>query len=81
MRPASRRVGVVLFACGLAAPAGAIETAAPDGAEAYARALERATGYLFANIPTWRGETIGSHPPVFNAILNFDKLHSPAARP
>lgn len=81
MRPASRRVGVVLFACGLAAPAGAIEIAASDGVQAYARALEKATGHLFANNPTWRGETIGSHPLVFNAILNFDKLDAPAARP
>jgi hypothetical protein len=29
---------------------------------------------LFASNPIWRGETIGSYPLVFNAILNFDKL-------
>jgi hypothetical protein len=36
---------------------------------------------LFANNPLWRGETIGSYPLVFNAILNFDKLDAPAAKP
>jgi hypothetical protein len=36
---------------------------------------------LFANNPIWRGETIGSYPLVFNAILNFDKLDAPAANP
>ncbi|HEX5122812.1 MAG TPA: M14 family zinc carboxypeptidase [Rhodanobacteraceae bacterium] len=29
---------------------------------------------LFANNPLWRGETIGSWPLVFNAIVNFDRL-------
>jgi hypothetical protein len=29
---------------------------------------------LFANNPVYRGETIGSYPLVFNAILNFDHL-------
>lgn len=29
---------------------------------------------LFANNPIYRGETIGSYPLVFNAILNFDHL-------
>jgi Zinc carboxypeptidase len=29
---------------------------------------------LFANDPIYRGETIGSYPLVFNAILNFDRL-------
>jgi hypothetical protein len=29
---------------------------------------------LFASNPIWRGETIGSYPLVFNAILNFDAL-------
>jgi hypothetical protein len=35
---------------------------------------------LFASNPIWRGETIGSYPLVFNAIVNFDKLDAPAAR-
>jgi hypothetical protein len=34
---------------------------------------------LFANNPIYRGETIGSYPLVFNAILNFDHLARPAA--
>jgi hypothetical protein len=29
---------------------------------------------LFANNPVYRGETIGSYPLVFNAILNYDHL-------
>jgi hypothetical protein len=29
---------------------------------------------LFANNPVYRGETIGSYPLVFNAIMNFDHL-------
>ncbi len=31
---------------------------------------------LFANNPIYRGETIGTYPLVFNAILNFDHLDS-----
>ena len=31
---------------------------------------------LFANNPIYRGETIGSYPMVFNAILNFDSLNA-----
>ncbi len=31
---------------------------------------------LFSSNPIWRGETIGSYPLVFNAIVNFDKLDS-----
>ena len=34
---------------------------------------------LFANNPIYRGETIGSYPLVFNAILNFDHLGRAAA--
>ena len=30
---------------------------------------------LFANNPVWRGETIGSYPMFFNAIINYDHLH------
>jgi len=30
---------------------------------------------LFANNPIYRGETIGSYPLVFNAILNYDHLN------
>jgi len=29
---------------------------------------------LFANNPVYRGETVGSYPLVFNAILNFQHL-------
>ena len=42
---------------------------------------------LFANNPVYRGETIGSYPMVFNALLNFDHLNAkpaaskPAAKP
>jgi hypothetical protein len=32
---------------------------------------------LFANNPVYRGETVGSYPLVFNAILNFDHLAHP----
>jgi hypothetical protein len=35
---------------------------------------------LFANNPVYRGETVGSYPLVFNAIMNFDHLsHAEAA--
>jgi hypothetical protein len=30
---------------------------------------------LFANNPVWRGETIGSYALLFNAIVNYDRLH------
>jgi hypothetical protein len=33
---------------------------------------------LFANNPVYRGETVGSYPLVFNAILNFQHLSHPA---
>ena len=36
---------------------------------------------LFASNPIWRGETIGSYPLVFNAILNHDRLDTPATQP
>jgi hypothetical protein len=35
---------------------------------------------LFANNPIYRGETVGSYPMVFNAILNFQHLR-PAPKP
>ncbi|EIL94280.1 MULTISPECIES: M14 family zinc carboxypeptidase [Rhodanobacter] len=35
---------------------------------------------LFASNPIWRGETIGSYPLVFNAILNHDRLDAPAGK-
>jgi hypothetical protein len=31
---------------------------------------------LFANNPVYRGETVGSYPLVFNAIMNFDHLEA-----
>ncbi|HTV13338.1 MAG TPA: M14 family zinc carboxypeptidase [Acidobacteriaceae bacterium] len=34
---------------------------------------------LFANNPIYRGETIGSYPLVFNAIMNWDHLNRPAS--
>ncbi|OOG49070.1 M14 family zinc carboxypeptidase [Rhodanobacter sp. C01] len=36
---------------------------------------------LFASNPIWRGETIGSYPLVFNAIVNYDRLDSPTVKP
>ncbi|QNI34590.1 hypothetical protein H7849_12230 [Alloacidobacterium dinghuense] len=36
--------------------------------------LGKGTVLLFANNPVYRGETIGSYPLVFNAILNFNQL-------
>jgi hypothetical protein len=36
---------------------------------------------LFANLPIYRGETVGTYPLVFNAILNFDRLASPPPAP
>lgn len=36
--------------------------------------LGKGTVLLFANNPLYRGETIGSYPLVFNAIMNFDHL-------
>jgi hypothetical protein len=42
--------------------------------------LGKGSVLLFANNPVYRGETIGSYPLVFNAILNFDRLgHSAGA--
>ena len=35
---------------------------------------------LFAINPMWRGETVGSYALVFNAILNFDRLSTPAGK-
>jgi len=29
---------------------------------------------LFGNIPIYRGETVGSYPLVFNAIMNYEHL-------
>jgi hypothetical protein len=35
---------------------------------------------LFANNPIYRGETVGSYPLVFNAIMNYQSLdHEPPA--
>jgi hypothetical protein len=34
---------------------------------------------LFANNPVYRGETVGSYPMVFNAIMNFDHLRTAPA--
>ncbi|HJT98824.1 MAG TPA: M14 family zinc carboxypeptidase, partial [Rhodanobacteraceae bacterium] len=34
---------------------------------------------LFANNPIWRGETVGSWPLVFNAVVNFDRLDAGTA--
>ena len=31
---------------------------------------------LFGNIPIYRGETVGSYPLVFNAMMNFDHLRA-----
>jgi hypothetical protein len=36
---------------------------------------------LFASNPLWRGETIGSYPLVFNAIMHYDQLSPRAATP
>jgi hypothetical protein len=36
---------------------------------------------LFGNNPIYRGETIGTYPLVFNAILNFDHLAHASATP
>jgi len=36
---------------------------------------------LFGNNPVYRGETVGSYPLVFNAILNFDRLARTPAPP
>jgi len=30
---------------------------------------------LFANNPVWRGETLGSYALLFNALVNYDRLH------
>ena len=35
---------------------------------------------LFANNPVWRGETIGSYPLLFNAIIHFDQLDAAPAK-
>lgn len=42
--------------------------------------LGKGTVLLFANNPLYRGETIGSYPLVFNAIMNFDHLSNNSAR-
>ena len=36
--------------------------------------VERGHIVLFSNNPVWRGETHGSYPLVWNAILNWDAL-------
>jgi len=36
---------------------------------------------LFASNPIWRGETIGSYPLVFNAIVNYNRLDAASAKP
>ena len=36
---------------------------------------------LFANNPVYRGETVGSYPLVFNAIMNFEHLQRQPAAP
>ncbi|OOG60249.1 M14 family zinc carboxypeptidase [Rhodanobacter sp. C03] len=36
---------------------------------------------LFASNPIWRGETIGSYPLVFNAIVNYDRLDAQTSKP
>jgi hypothetical protein len=36
---------------------------------------------LFAINPIWRGSTIGSHPLVWNAILQHQSFASPSAAP
>ncbi len=36
---------------------------------------------LFANLPIYRGETLGTYPLVFNAIMNFDRLAKPSPAP
>jgi len=43
--------------------------------------LGKGSVLLFANNPIYRGETIGSYPLVFNAILNFDHLRRSAVAP
>jgi len=35
---------------------------------------------LFANRPIYRGETVGTYPLVFNAIMNYAHLRQPAVR-
>jgi hypothetical protein len=35
---------------------------------------------LFGNNPIYRGETVGTYPLVFNAIMNFEHLHPAAAK-
>jgi hypothetical protein len=35
---------------------------------------------LFATIPIYRGETVGTYPLVFNAIMNFDHLRAAAVK-
>ena len=36
---------------------------------------------LFANLPIYRGETLGTYPLVFNAIMNFDRLENRPSPP
>jgi hypothetical protein len=36
--------------------------------------LGRGNVLLFGNNPIYRGETVGTYPLVFNAILNFQHL-------
>ncbi|OOG38143.1 M14 family zinc carboxypeptidase [Rhodanobacter sp. C05] len=36
---------------------------------------------LFASNPIWRGETIGSYPLVFNAIVHFNELDGQTSKP
>ncbi len=43
--------------------------------------LGRGNVLLFANLPIYRGETVGAYPLVFNAIMNFDHLENAPRQP
>jgi hypothetical protein len=43
--------------------------------------VDRGHVVLFANNPMYRGETVGSYPMVYNAILNFDHLDAGRVTP
>ncbi|MDN5923767.1 MAG: hypothetical protein L0H70_02065 [Xanthomonadales bacterium] len=49
-----------------------------DGMAAHAAVVDARYGeghvLLFANNPIWRGETIGSYPMLFNAVMNYHGL-------
>ena len=59
---------------------GLLDKAAPIAERAIVVNAHLGSGHvlLFANNPVYRGETVGSYPLVFNALMNFEHLSAAA---